>query len=56
MKILIEVQDKFGNWRRYGESHNQSSSYRFLSQKSSSTEKRFRMIDTNGRILDIINP
>ena len=56
MKILIEFQDNFGNWRRYGESHNQSSSYRLLSQKSSSTGKRFRIIDTDGRILDIINP
>ena len=56
MKVIIEYQDQFGRWRRYGESHHEASAYRSAAAKASSTGKRFRLIDGNGNLLDIINP
>jgi len=56
MRVIIEYQDQIGKWRRYGESHHQPSAYRSATARSNATGKRFRLVDINGNLLDLINP
>ena len=56
MKVIIEYQDHFGRWRRYGESHHEASAYRPASARAASTGKRYRLVDEGGNLLDLINP
>ena len=56
MKVHIEYQDQFGHWRHYGTYHHAASTYRYARQLASRTGKRHRLVDGDGRLLDIVNP
>ena len=56
MKVIIEYQDMFGIWRRYQEMNHQPSAYRTAQGRASSTGKRHRLIDSNGAVLDLVEP
>ena len=56
MKVIIEYQDMFGIWRRYQEMNHQPSAYKTALGRASSTGKRHRLIDSNGAVLDLVEP
>ncbi len=56
MTINIEYQDQFGRWRHYQTQHHQPSAYRTAQSRARTTGKRHRLVDDNGRLLDIVEP
>jgi len=56
MKIHIEYQDQFKHWKHYQTMNNEANATRTAENKAKSTNKRFRLKDDEGSILDIIDP
>ncbi len=56
MTINIEWQDQHGNWHHYQTKQNQADAYRVAQRRAESTGKRHRLVDDNGRLLDIVEP
>ena len=56
MKIFLEEQLPSGNWFQYSRGNNQRICYIRASQRASSSKRRNRLVDEEGRILDIILP
>jgi len=54
MTINIEWQDKFGRWHHYQTKQNQADAYRVAKRRAESTGKRHRLVDDDGRLLDLI--
>ena len=52
----IEYQDQFGCWQHYQTQYHQTSAYRTAQQRARSTGKRYRLVDDQGRLLDLIDP
>ena len=55
MKVHIEFQTQFGKWEHLQTKHNEADAYRVASRRAASTNKRHRLVDDNGNLLDIIN-
>lgn len=55
-KVIIEWQNQFGDWHRYQEQQREPSAYRTAKQRAKRTGKRHRLVDTNGKVLDIAEP
>ncbi|MEA5474265.1 hypothetical protein VB716_08530 [Synechococcus sp. CCY9201] len=55
-RITIQWQNQFGRWQHYTSSHHEPSAFRSAQQRARSTGKRHRLIDDEGRVLDIIEP
>jgi len=56
MTIKIQYQDQFGKWQQYQTVHHQGNAYQIAKQLARSTGKRYRLVDGNGGLLDIVNP
>ena len=56
MTINIERQDQFGRWHHYQTKQNQADAYRVAQRRAVSTDKRHRLVDGTGNLLDILNP
>ena len=56
MTINIEWQDQHGNWHHYQSKQNQADAYRVAQSRAVSTDKRHRLVDGTGNLLDILNP
>ena len=56
MKILLEEQLPSGYWFQYSNGYNQRICYVRAQQRATITGRRNRLIDNEGRILDIIIP
>jgi len=55
MKYIIEYQDQFFKWHRYGESHNITSASSMAKGRSIQTGKKFRLMQ-NGNLVEIFYP
>jgi len=55
-RFIIQWQDQFGRWQRYGEQHNQASAFRTAQARARSTGKRHRLVDEDGHLLDLLEP
>ena len=55
-RVIIQWQDQFGRWQRYGERHHEPSAFRTAQARASSTGKRHRLVDSHGNLLDILEP
>ena len=55
MTINIEYQDQHGNWHHYQTKQTQADAYRVAQRRAKSTEKRHRLVDGDGRLLDLID-
>ena len=55
-RIVIQWQDQFGRWQRFQEKHNQADAFRTTQARARSTGKRHRLVDEDGRVLDLIEP
>lgn len=56
MKIYIQYQDIFHRWKPYGQFHNQLNAYTIAKSRAKSTGKRFRIVDQNHNLIDLIEP
>ena len=56
MKFVLQYQDQFGKWHRYQEKHNEGDAYRTAKARAKATGKRFRVVDADGRLIDLIYP
>jgi hypothetical protein len=52
--IKIEWQDQFGRWHQYQSKQNQADAYRIAQRRAESTKKRHRLVDGDGRLMDLI--
>lgn len=52
----IEYQNQFGQWQRFTTKHNEGEAYRSAQARARSTGKRHRLVDADGRLLDVIEP
>jgi hypothetical protein len=52
--INIDWQDQFGRWHHYQTKQNQADAYRVAQRRAESTGKRHRLVDGDGRLLDVI--
>ena len=55
MQINIEWQDQFGRWHYYQSKQNQADAYRVAQRRAESTKKRHRLVDDDGRLIDLID-
>ena len=53
-RFIIQWQDQFGRWQRYGERHHEASAFRTAQARARSTGKRHRLVDGQGNLLDIL--
>jgi len=56
MKIVLQYQDQFGKWHRYQEKHNEGDAFRTAKARAKATGKRFRLVDADGRLVDLVDP
>ena len=56
MKFVLQYQDPFGKWHRYQEKHNEANAYRTAKARPKATGKRFRIVDGNGNLVDLVSP
>ena len=55
-KFVLQYQDQFGSWKRWGVKHNEGDAYRTAKARAKATGKRFRIVDADGRLIDLIYP
>ena len=55
-KIIIQWQDQFGKWHRFQEKHNAADAFRTAQHQARITGKRYRLVDDQGRLLDLVDP
>ena len=55
-KVIIEYQDQFSVWRRYTEMHHEPSAFRTAKSRAQQKGIRHRLVDADGRLLDLIEP
>jgi len=56
MTINIEWQDQNGNWRHFQTKQNQADAYRVAERRAESTKQRHRLVDNEGRLMDLLEP
>ena len=56
MKLVLEYQDQHGKWHRYQEKHNEGDAYRTARSRAAATGMRFRIVDGDGRLVDLVDP
>ena len=55
-KVFIQYQDIFGHWKHLSMSHHSPSAYKSAQNRASNTGKRHRLVDEDGRLLDLLEP
>ncbi len=56
MKFVLQYQDQFGKWHRYQEKHKEGDAYRTAKSRAAAIGKRFRIVDGDGRLIDLVEP
>jgi len=54
--IKIQYQDQFGKWQQYQTVHHEGNAYQIAQQRARSTRQRYRLVNGNGNLLDLVNP
>ena len=55
-KVIIQWQDQFFNWQHNTTMHHQQSAYKAAQNRASNQNRRYRLVDDFGHLIDIINP
>jgi hypothetical protein len=55
-RFEIEYQDQFGRWQHYQTKHNEADAFRTAKNRAKTTGKRHRLVDGDGRLVDLIEP
>ena len=56
MRYVLQYKDQFGRWHRYQEKHNKGDAFKTAKARAKATGKRFRIVDADGRLLDLVDP
>ena len=56
MKVNIQWQDQHGHWKHFQTKHNEADAVRTAKARAKATGKRFRVVDADGRLIDLIYP
>ena len=56
MKFIVQYEDQFSKWHRFQEKHNETDAVRTAKARAKATGKRFRVVDADGRLIDLIYP
>ena len=56
MKFVLQYQVQFGKWHRYQEKHNEGDAYRTAKARAKATGKRFRIVDGDWTLIDLVSP
>ena len=56
IKISIQYMNDQQRWLHYQIKHNEADAYRTAKGSAVRTKKRHRLIDSSGRLLDLIEP
>ena len=54
MTVNIEWQDQHGRWHHFQTKQNQTVAYRVAMRRTESTGKRHRLVDSSGRLLELL--
>ena len=54
IKVHIQYQDQFKKWKHYQTKHHAADAYRTAENRSKRTGLRHRLVDDDGRVLDLI--
>ena len=52
IKFIVQYKDKFSKWHRFQEKHNEADAVR----TAKATEKRFRVVNVDRLLIDLIYP
>ena len=55
-RIKIEWQNNVGRWQYFQTRANEADAYRSARNRARSTRQRHRLVDEDGRLLDMIEP
>ena len=55
-KFFIQVRDQFGAWKPYATKHNENDAFRVASRRATQSGSQHRIIDEDGRLIDLITP
>ena len=55
-KVSIQFCDQFGYWKHLRTSHHEPTARKEASNRAKSTGKRFRIVDQNHNLIDLIEP
>jgi hypothetical protein len=55
-RIKIEWQNNVGRWQPYQTHSNERDAFRSAQNRARSTGQRHRLVDQDGRLLDLIDP
>lgn len=55
-KVIIQWEDQFRNWQHYTLMYHQPSAVRTAQSRAISQNRRYRLVDENGNLLDMIYP
>ena len=56
MKVIIQWQDQHFKWHRYQLMHHLPDAYRTAKNRATRTQKRHKLVDADGRLLDLVEP
>ena len=53
MKVILEWMDQHRHWERYSQINHRPNTYRTAKTRAKQTGKRYRLVDEEGRLLDL---
>ena len=56
MKVFIQYQDLWGNWKQFTTKQNEADAFRVAVRRAQSTGKRHRLVDDSGHLIDLVDP
>ena len=56
MKIYVQFQTQHHDWRPYGTFNTELSAYKIAKARAKATRRRFRLVDEDKNLLDLIEP
>ena len=56
MKFIVQYKDQFSKWHRFKEKHNEAHAVRTAKARAKATGKRFRVVDADRLLIDLIYP
>jgi len=54
--FVLEWQDQHYRWRRFGVFNGRVTAYRTAEHRTRSTQKKHRLLDADGALVDLFNP
>ena len=55
-KIYVQYQTQHHHWRPYGTFNTELSAYKIATARAKATRRRFRLVDKDKNLLDLIEP